>query len=80
MIGYEPYGTWNGIEYDKRHGGPYDRGAADSYYDRGVEPHYYVGATGRSEEVTVLTKKELEAYMAGYNWNEKYGDKKDWGR
>ena len=25
---------------DKRHGGPYDRGSADSYYQRGEDPHY----------------------------------------
>ena len=23
------------------HGGPYDRGSADSYYGRGRDPHYY---------------------------------------
>ena len=25
--------------YDKRHGGPFDRGGADSYYRRGMNPH-----------------------------------------
>lgn len=35
-----------------RHGGPYDRGGADSYYGRRPNPHYYVGATYSSEEVT----------------------------
>jgi hypothetical protein len=65
--------------YDTRHGGPFDRGSADSYYHRGIEPHYYVGATLSSEKVTVLTEEELKEYMAGYNWNEQFGDKKDWG-
>jgi hypothetical protein len=65
--------------YDTRHGGPFDRGSADSYYHRGIEPHYYVGATLSSEKVTVLTEEELKDYMAGYNWNEQFGDKKDWG-
>ena len=65
--------------YDTRHGGPFDRGSADSYYHRGIEPLYYVGATLSSEKVTVLTEEELKEYMAGYNWNEQFGDKKDWG-
>jgi len=34
---------------DARHGGPYDRGSADSYYQRGYNPHYYKGDTGSSE-------------------------------
>ena len=33
------------MKYDKRHGGPFDRGGADSYYGRGRNPHYFVGAT-----------------------------------
>ena len=28
--------------YDRRHGGPFDRGGADSYYGRGLDPHYYL--------------------------------------
>ena len=27
-------------KYDERHGGPWDRGSADSYYGRGSNPHY----------------------------------------
>ena len=26
--------------YDQRHGGPFDRGTADSYYRREFDPHY----------------------------------------
>ena len=26
-------------KWDDRHGGPYDRGGADSYYRRGCKPH-----------------------------------------
>ena len=37
---------------NKRHGGAYDRGSADSYYRRGRKPHYYVGDTYSSEIVT----------------------------
>jgi hypothetical protein len=78
-MSYEKYGTFNGKVYDDRHGGPFDRGSADSYYDRPRNPHYYVGATGQSDRVLTLEEDQLEAYNAGYDWNEKYGEKKDWG-
>ena len=55
--------------YDKRHGGAYDRGSADAYYGRGVNPHYFTGATYQStkiEEVD-MSEEEIAAYMAGYN-------------
>ena len=72
------YGQFNGKDYDSRHGGCFDRGSADSYYGRPINPHYYVGDTGSSEKVTELTPSEKEAYLAGYDYNEQYGDKKDW--
>ena len=64
--------------FDTRHGGCFDRGSADSYYHRGIEPHYYAGDTHQSEKVTDLTEEQLSEYMAGYAWNEQFGDKKDW--
>lgn len=66
--------------YDDRHGGPYDRGAADSYYGRGFDPHYFVGATYFSDKVEMadMTAGEITAYTAGYNWNERYGGKKEY--
>lgn len=73
------YGEYKGKKYDGRHGGCFDRGAADSYYGRGRDPHYYVGATSFSDRVVDLTPEELEAYHAGYEFNEECGDKKDWG-
>jgi len=68
-------------DYDTRHGGPFDRGGADSYYHRGAVPHYYVDGTGTSERIERdrMTADEIAAYMAGYEWNERFGDKKDWG-
>lgn len=72
------YGEYKGKTYDGRHGGAFDRGSADSYYGRGRRPHYYKGGTGTSDEVLDLTKEELEAYHAGYDYNEEYGDKKVW--
>jgi hypothetical protein len=68
------------IEIDARHGGPYDRGMADSYYRRDYNPHYYKGATGSSERVGLkhMTADEIVAYTAGYNDNEDEGNYKDW--
>lgn len=66
--------------YDERHGGPFDRGGADSYYRRGFKPHYFVGATYQSTEVTHedMTPEEIEAYRAGYDENEERGVFKEW--
>jgi hypothetical protein len=67
--------------YDQRHGSPYDRGAADSYYGRDYWPHYFVGDTHKSRRVDMdqMTASDLAAYTAGYRDNEANGDKKDWG-
>lgn len=68
-------------QHDDRHGGPYDRGGADSYYGRPYRPHYFLKATYQSEEITQegMTTKELGEYFDGYYDNETLGDKKDWG-
>lgn len=73
--------TQTDLGYDQRHGGPFDRGAADSYYSRPSDPHYYVGGTYMSDRVELkdMTPEELEAYNAGYEWNEQFGGKKDYG-
>jgi len=66
--------------YDQRHGGPYDRGSADSYYRRPYNPHYYRGATSTSDlvELKDMTAEEIVAYSAGYRDNEALGDHKEW--
>ena len=66
--------------FDQRHGGPFDRGSADSYYGRNYNPHYYAGANAQSQRVELadMTAEEITAYTAGYNWNEQYGDKKNY--
>lgn len=68
------------MKYDDRHGGPYDRGSADSYYGRQPEPHYYLGGTGNSPKVEEyqMDDQEIAAYWAGYNDNEAAGDFKDY--
>ena len=65
---------------NKRHGGPYDRGAADSYYGRARDPHYYVKDTYSSERIASvdMTDDEIAEYNAGYDENEALGIKKDW--
>jgi hypothetical protein len=54
--------------YDERHGGPYDRGSADSWYGREYQPHYFVGDTYNSPriELSEMTPAEIVAYTAGY--------------
>lgn len=67
-------------KYDQRHGGPFDRGSADSYYGRPRIPHLYAGGTGTSPRIEqdCMTNEEIQAYLAGYQWNEQFGDKKSW--
>ena len=71
---------FNGVEYDARHGGPFDRGSADSYYHRPRDPHYFLGATYSSTRIDIVDHDtpEYEAYTAGYNFNEESGNKKEW--
>tara|TARA_B110000211_G_scaffold185303_1_gene210241 strand:- start:1776 stop:2039 length:264 start_codon:yes stop_codon:yes gene_type:complete len=62
------------------HGGPYDRGNSDSYYRRGMNPHYWPDGTMNGTMVghDQMTELEIEAYKAGYEYNEENGDKKCW--
>jgi len=68
------------MAYDKRHGGPYDRGSADSWYRRNSEPHYWTGGSYQGEHITEnqMTKEEIEAYWAGFDENESSGGHKEW--
>ena len=69
-----------GWQFDReQHGSLYDRGSADSYYGRGRNPHY--GGVGGESGITVLVSDEASVaeYNAGYDFNERNGDKKDWG-
>ena len=65
----------NEPQYDKRHGGPYDRGSADKYYGRPFDPHYFEGDSYFSPKVTNLTPDQVMAYKAGYN---EETDQKEW--
>lgn len=65
-------------QYDKSHGSFFDRGSADSYYGRERNPHRggVGGASGPRIEATNETA--IEAYLAGYEYNEEFGDRKSW--
>ena len=72
------YGEYNGKSYNSNHGLFFDRGSADSYYHRQRDPHR--GGVGGDSglRIDAVTEAELEAYHAGYDYNEQYGDKKSW--
>jgi len=59
----------------ERHGGPYDRGGADSYYGRPFDPHYWPEGTyvGERVEMADMSAKEIVEYTKGYKDNEKAG-------
>lgn len=70
---------FNGKVYEQYHGSPFDRGSADSYYHRPRQPHKGGVGGNSGPRIENLTVQEVEAYHAGYDWNEAHGDKKDWG-
>ena len=62
---------------ESKHGSPYDRGRADSYYGRRHNPHKLVpNAHGGHEHEKLTDPIEVEAYSKGYRENT---DKKDYG-
>jgi len=60
------------------HGCLFDRGSADSYYHRGPDPHYGGVGGDSGPRVTVTDEASIAEYMAGYNDNELFGDKKEY--
>ena len=48
---------------DTQHGAPFDRGGADSYYQRGFDPHYWPSGThkGYRVEMHEMTAEEITA-------------------
>jgi len=67
------------MKISKRHGGPYDRGAADSYYGRPRSPHYYEGATYATKRIVCEpgSNEEYE-YNTGFDDNEYEQNFKEW--
>ena len=72
--------TFQGITYDATHGGPFDRGSADSWYGRFPSPHKYPNGTGNKPRIEGhdMTLAEMKAYYKGYDYNEQFGGKKDY--
>jgi hypothetical protein len=69
---------FKGVVYQQQHGNWFDRGSADSYYGRQPNPHRG-GVGGNSGPRNEASEPfEVEAYMAGYDYNEQYGDKKNY--
>lgn len=68
----------HGKRYAQKHGNPFDRGSADSYYGRNRNPHKGGVGGDSGPRVEDLTADEMEAYHAGYDYNEESGDKKGW--
>ena len=69
---------FNGKTYDQHHGSPFDRGSADSWYHRARNPHKGGVGGNSGPRVEQLTADEMEAYHAGYDYNEEFGGKKDY--
>jgi hypothetical protein len=67
-----------GPQFNRKHGSLYDRGSADSYYGRMPNPHYGGQGGDSGPRVDKLTFEEVAEYLAGYEYNERHGDKKDY--
>ena len=72
------YGEYNGKTYNSDHGSFFDRGAADSYYHRSRSPHRGGVGGASGPRIDAVSVEEIEAYNAGYEYNERFGDKKSW--
>ena len=63
----------------ERHGSLWDRGTADSYYSRPRGPHWWPEGSFVGTKVVDLTAAERAEYDAGYDYNEEYGNRKNYG-
>jgi hypothetical protein len=60
------------------HGSLFNRGSADSYYHRGPDPHYGGVGGNSGPRIEVTDQASVAEYMAGYDDNERFGDKKEY--
>jgi hypothetical protein len=67
-----------GWQFQRKHGSLYDRGSADSYYGRPRGPHYGGVGGDSGPRVEVSDESSVAEYNAGYDYNERFGDKKDY--
>ena len=68
----------NGRSYTFKHGDSFDRGMSDSYYGRIRGPHKGGVGGDSGPRIDELSADEIAEYHAGYDDNEKSGDKKNW--
>ena len=71
---------FRGESFPAWHGSPFDRGSADSWYSRPRDPHYWPEGSYKGERIgkDQMTPEQIQAYLAGYQWNEQFGGKKEW--
>jgi hypothetical protein len=67
-----------GPQFQRKHGSLYDRGSADSHYGRMPSPHYGGVGGDSGPRVEVYDESSVAEYLAGYEYNERHGDKKDY--
>ena len=65
-------------QFQRKHGSLYDRGSADSYYGRMPSPHYGGVGGDSGPQVFVYDECSVAEYLAGYEYNERHGEKKDY--
>lgn len=53
---------------EHRHGGPYDRGSADAWYSRPLNPHYFKKSSYQSPRIEEkdMTPLQVAAYHTGF--------------
>ena len=57
-------------QFDReRNGSLYDRGSADSYYQRPRNPHWWTANSEYGEKIVKLTQEEIFEYHLGYTEN-----------
>ena len=61
-------------KFDTRHGGPFDRGGADFWYNRGYDPHYYTGGSYASDRVEKVAEGcQLRLHLPGQGQDVRHG-------
>jgi len=65
-------------QFQRKHGSLYDRGSADSHYGRMPNPHYGGVGGDSGPRIEVYDESSVAEYLAGYEYNEQFGDKKDY--
>jgi hypothetical protein len=65
-------------QFQRKHGSLYDRGSADSHYGRMPNPHYGGVGGDTGPRVEVYDESSVAEYLAGYEYNEQSGMKKDY--